>query len=287
MAGGVTDRTTARARFEALVTSRGDGLRIAEGALWIAAESSPDLRVEDTLLRIDALAAEAAGRCAGARAPAERIEALAGFFRDAGFRGNREDYYDPRNSYLQEVLARRTGIPITLAILHLEVARRLGWPVQGVSFPGHFLVKHPIESPQAGAAREVVLDPFSEQVLDEPACRSLLERALGPNVPFDRRWLRAATAREILARLLGNLKQIHVAREELEQALACCDRILFLFPDAPGELRDRGIVYQRLECFGPARADLERFLALAPSDPSADAVRELLAEVTRAAGRVS
>jgi len=287
MAAGVTDRTAARVQFEELVRSRGDSLRLAEGALWIAAESDPGLQVEDTLLRIDALAGEAAASCGGAATPRERIAALADFFEAAGFRGNRDDYYDPRNSYLHEVLARRTGIPITLAILYLEVARKLAWPVQGVSFPGHFLVKHPIEGAGPGAPREVVLDPFSARVLDEAACRALFEQALGPQVVFDRRWLRGATAREILARLLGNLKQIHVEREELEAALACSDRILFLFPDAPGELRDRGLVYQRLECFGAARADLERFLALAPRDPSADAVRELLAEVTRAAARVS
>jgi len=185
------------------------------------------------------------------------------------------------------VLTRRRGIPITLAILYLEVARGLGWPLQGVSFPGHFLVKHPVEAAPPGAPREVVLDPFSARVLDEAAYRSLFERALGPGIPFDRRWLRAATAREILARLLGNLKQIHVERGELEAALACCDRILFLFPDAPGELRDRGVVHHRLECFGPARADYERFLALVPNDPAADAVRELLAEAAEAAGRVS
>lgn len=267
--------------------SRGDGLRIAEAALWIAAESSPELPVEDTLVRIDALGAAAARACAGAFTPAERVEALAGFFRAAGFRGNREDYYDPRNSYLHEVLARRTGIPITLAILYIEVARTLGWPLQGVSFPGHFLVKHPVEITPAGAPGEIVLDPFSSEVLDETAYRSLFERALGPRVPFDRRWLRAATAREILARLLGNLKQIHVERGELEAALACCDRILFLFPDSPGELRDRGVVHHRLECFGAARADYARFLALAPNDPAADAVRELLAEAAGAAGRVS
>ena len=260
---------------------------LAEGALWVAAEADPSVPVEDTLLRIDALAEEGAARCAGARSAAERIEALAAYFRHAGFRGNREDYYDPRNSYLHEVLARRTGIPITLAILYLEVARKLDWPVQGVSFPGHFLVKHPIEGRGAGAPAEVVLDPFSARVLDEAACRALFDRALGPSVPFDRRWLRGATVREILARLLGNLKQIHVERGELEAALACCERILLLFPDAPGELRDRGLVYHRLECFGAARADLERFLALAPGDPSADAVRELLAEVARDAARVS
>jgi len=287
MVAGVMDPTAARAQFEALVRARGDGLRVAEGALWIAAEADPGVRVEDTLLRIDALAVEAAASCAGAVSPGERIRTLADFFESAGFRGNREDYYDPRNSYLHEVLARRTGIPITLAILYLDVARKLAWPIQGVSFPGHFLLKHPIDDAAPGASREVVLDPFSAQVLDEADCRALFERALGPKLVFDRRWLRAASAREILARLLGNLKQIHAEREELEAALACCDRILFLFPDAPGELRDRGLVHQRLECFGAARADLERFLALAPHDPSADAVRELLAEVTRAAARVS
>lgn len=272
-----------RRRFEDLVRAHGDGVDVVLAALFIAAEADPGMDPARERARIAALAELARPVLEGEVDPRRRMERLAAFFRAQGFRGNREGYYDPRNSYLQEVLSRRTGIPLTLALLHLEVGRALGWPLDGVSFPGRFLVKHRVD----GREGDVVLDPFDGRLLDESDCRALFEQAMGPAIPFDRRWLRAATAREILARLLGNLKQIFVQAERWEDALACCDRILVLSPDAPGELRDRGVVLQRLECFGPARRDLERFLALAPDDPSADAVRELLVEVRAQAERVS
>jgi len=209
-----------------------------------------------------------------------------GFVADQGFYGNRDDYYDPRNSFLNEVLTRRTGIPITLAIVCTEIARRLDLPVHGVSFPGHFLVKNVGGDPKTQEP-EIVADPFSGTTLSEDDLRERFKLAMGPAARFDSRWLRVATPREILVRLLGNLKQIYVQRQEPERALGCCDRILMLIPDAPIELRDRGLVYHELECFGAALADLERFLVLAPREPSADAIRDTLVELRARAARVN
>lgn len=275
MESGAAIAREMRRRFEELVRTHGDGLDVVLGAVLVAAEANPHVDVAHERARIAALVDGARPALADEHDPRRRMERLAAYFRAQGFRGNRDDYTDPRNSYLPDVLSRRVGIPITLALLHLEVGRGLGWPLDGVSFPGRFLVKHRVDGREA----DVILDPFDAVLLDESDCRALFEQAMGPAVRFDRRWLRAAAAREILARLLGNLKQIFVQSERLEEALACSDRILILLPDAPGELRDRGVVLQRLECFGPARRDLERFLALAPDDPSADAVRELLIEL--------
>ncbi len=168
------------------------------------------------------------------------------------------------------MLDRCAGIPITLSLVYIEVARRAGIDVDGIGFPGHFLVKH-------GARDSIVVDAFGGTVLTREECQSRLAAVLGAGVRLEPALhLRAATPREILARLLGNLKLIYLRTADFGRALACCERILLIAPDAPLELRDRGLVYERLECFGAAAADLERFLELAPDDESAPAVRERL-----------
>jgi regulator of sirC expression with transglutaminase-like and TPR domain len=273
-----------RERFAALAKSSDSQIDVALGALLIAAEAYPGLDIAAALAELDALARAAAPALRGATTPIARMKALLEFVSGQGFRGNRDDYYDPRNSFLNQVLARRTGIPITLAIVCTEIARRIDLPVYGVSFPGHFLVKY-VGGESANG--EIVADPFSGATLSEDDIRERFKLAMGPAVRFDARWLRVATPREILVRLLGNLKQIYVQRKEPEQALGCCDRILMLIPDAPLELRDRGLVYQELECFGAALGDLERFLKLAPADPSADAIRDTLVELRAQAARVN
>jgi regulator of sirC expression with transglutaminase-like and TPR domain len=279
---------TPRERFAALARMPDERIDVAEGALLVAAEACPGLVVERHLAELDALAREAAPAVQGKAGAREQVNALLAFVAAQGFHGNQDDYYDPRNSYLNDVLARRTGIPITLALVYLELGRRLGMPLAGVSFPGHFLVKHAdARSGDGAGALAIVVDPFSGATLSDDDVRERFKLAMGPESRFEPRWLRPATPREILVRLLGNLKQIHVQREELERALACCDRILLLAPDAPLELRDRGIVHQRLECFGAAVGDLERFLELSPRDPSADAIRETLPNLRSQARRVS
>jgi len=275
-----------RERFAALAQLPDAQIDVALGALLVAAEAYPRLDIPRELAGLDALARAAAPTLRTASTPLARLNALFRFMENQGFHGNRDDYYDPRNSFLNEVLARRTGIPITLALVCTEIARRIELPVHGVSFPGHFLVKY-VAGAEERAGLELVADPFSGTTLSEDEVRERFKLAMGPAARFDARWLRVATAREILVRLLTNLKQIYVQRKEPEQALACCDRILMLIPDAPLELRDRGLVYQQLECFGAALGDLERFLALAPRDPSADAIRDTLVDLRAQAARVN
>ena len=260
-----------RERFAALARLPDAKLDLARAALWIAAEACPGLDVERQLAKLDALAAAAAPRLGEGASDEERAERLLRFLcLEQGFTGNEKAYDDPRNSYLNQVLDRRTGIPITLSLVLLEVAWRLGIPLRGVSFPGHFLVK--LDGPPLR-----LLDPFFGRLVEVRECRARLRAALGPDARFDpERHLCAVTPREILVRILGNLKQIHLRARDFGSALACCERILLLMPASAIELRDRGLVYERLECFAAAARDFERFLRQAPDDETAPAIRARL-----------
>jgi len=273
-------QTTARERFAAMMTGPDADIDLAVAALLIAAESDEaidvDRHVAQYTRRLRDLAEVARPRIE--RAPANHrlpllIEYLA---REVGFRGNPDDYYDRRNSYLHEVLDRRLGIPITLAVVYMIVGRHLGLDIHGVGFPGHFLAVHP------GPPRTII-DPFQGIAIDEANCAERLRTAAGPTATFGDEMLAPATPRQILARMLANLKLIHFRAQEFDRALACSERILLAQPDHASELRDRAVLYLQLECFDAARNDLERFLELAPNDSSAEVVRQQLAEL-RASG---
>jgi len=269
-----------RDAFAEVLRAPDERIDLARSALLIAAEEYPALDIARYLARLDELAREVAPRLLPARTAAERVAVLNRFlFAERGFAGNREHYEDPRNSFLNEVLDRCAGIPITLSLVYMEVARRAGVEVDGVSFPGHFLVKHGHRD-QQGKEDLIVVDAFCGAVLTREECQVRLAAMLGAAAQLrPELHLRKASAREILVRLLGNLKLLYVRSADFGRALACCERILLVAPDAPHELRDRGLVYEKLECFGAASADLERFLALAPDDESAGAVRERLASL--------
>lgn len=270
----------ARERFAALARRDDAAIDLAEGALLIAAEACDDLDVERERARLDALGAAAATEVATAVTPADRIARLNDFlYRREGFCGNRADYYDPRNSFLNRVLERRTGIPITLAVVYLEVARRAGVPAHGVNFPGHFLVR-------SDEAPELIVDPFAGRRVGRSELEALLRQALGPGAELQPAHLAGASARQILFRMLTNLKQVYCRAGELERALGCCDRLLLLAPDLPPELRDRGLIYAQLECAGAAVADLERYLELARSPEAARALAGTLATLRAQAANI-
>jgi len=270
-----------RERFHAICRMPDSQIDLAEAALWIAAEDSPPVSVADGLVRLDSIAATAEAAVRSADSDRARVEALIrSIFVDQRFTGNRDDYYDPRNSWLHEVIDRKLGIPISLAIVYVAAAQRLGLVVRGVGFPGHFLVKH------AGGT-ETVVDPFSGRILDHADCAALLVAAAGSEAVFRPEvHLRAASAREILVRLLSNLEHIWLNRGEPERAVACCDRIVLLTPDSPGALRNRGLVNERLERHAAAIADFERSLLLAPSDPLAAMVRVRVMNLRQGARRL-
>ena len=260
--------------FAELARAPDERIDLDQAALLIAAEEYPSLDVGAYLERLDRLAEGVAAQLGAAGSDRERVGILnRRLFVEHGFRGNRDDYYDPRNSYLNDVLDRKTGIPLTLSLVYMEVARRLGLAVCGIGFPGHFLVK-------CVGEEEVVVDPFFGRSLTGRDCEERLREVLGADAVLDPQvHLRAVTPREILVRLLANLKHIRIRSGDFGRALACCERILLLVPDTPVELRDRGLVYEQLECFGAATADLERFLDLAPDDESSAAVAEKLAQL--------
>lgn len=260
----------ARERFRALIARPDAEIPLAEAALLIAAEGRPHADLPGALEELDRLAERAgAGGFAGFGL-AERVARLNHLlFVEQGFAGNRNDYEDPRNSYLDVVLERRLGIPITLSIVYIEVGRRLELDTSGIGFPGHFLVGVSDES------GEVVIDPFYGVVLDEAGCADRLRQVAGDDAKLEPRMLASASTAAILVRVLSNLKHLHVARSEYDSALACCERILLLAPDDPVERRDRGLVFRELECFSAALADLDYFLEACPTHPTAGAIEKL------------
>jgi regulator of sirC expression with transglutaminase-like and TPR domain len=211
-------------------------------------------------------------------------------FDELGFSGNAEHYYDPRNSYLNEVLDRRTGIPITLSVLYMEIGRRIGLALEGVSFPGHFLVRLRLR----GAM--LVLDPFtggdtlSEADLRERLQRVIPEGAAGgvpvAELPLDP-FLEPATKRQILARLLRNLKGIYRESDRPQRLLEVLNRTLIVSPDAHGSLRERGLLYQRLECYRAALKDLQDYSSLEPEAPDIDDVRSMVLELSARCARLN
>jgi regulator of sirC expression with transglutaminase-like and TPR domain len=261
----------ARARFEALLAE--PVLRLDQAALALAAEEYPALDVQACLDRLDELAERVKGRVSPLGRSAQRIEALrAVLFEDERFRGNEKDYYDARNSYLNQVLERRLGIPITLSLLFMEVGRRAGLSLGGVGFPGHFLVKL---DPDFGT--EIFVDAYNGgELLTADECVARFKH-LVQGREFDSRYLQAVPPRQILARMLHNLKRIYVEQGDDVRAYWVIDRLLLLHPDAMDEVRDRGLVEARLGLKPAAARDLEAYLAHAPQAADSGDVRELLA----------
>jgi regulator of sirC expression with transglutaminase-like and TPR domain len=253
------------------------GDELTPAALVVARLEYPRLDPRSSLARLDALGRDAARRVAraGPAAPAPvRVAAVSRFlYEEQRFTGNRERYDDPRNSFLNEVLERRTGIPITLAIVYIEVARRAGVHVEGVNFPGHFLLRVP-DAADAAGGDSIILDPFHDGArLAEADCRRLLEQHVGEEAAFDRRLLEPATRRQIVTRMLVNLKRSYVRLRSMPQARAVADLLVSLDPAALSELRDRGLLAYHMDDFAAALRDLETYLKLTPKSEADDQSR--------------
>ena len=264
---------------------------LARACLLISQDAYPGLDVEGYLGEIERFAARLRGRLQGRRGVEEGVVELNQFlFDELGFHGNARDYYDPRNSYLNEVLDRRTGIPLTLSVLYLEVGRRIGLALEGVSFPGHFLVRLPLRGSM------LVLDPFSGgEPQSEADLRARLRRVVpagvtGPvpleQLPLDQ-FLEPAGKRQILARLLRNLKGIYREADKPQRLLEVLNRMLTVAPEAHGELRERGLVYQRLECYRAALKDLCDYSSLEPDAPDIEDVRAKVMELSALCARLN
>ncbi|MEI8190762.1 MAG: transglutaminase-like domain-containing protein, partial [candidate division NC10 bacterium] len=249
-----------RLAFAQLVQRPEAAIDLAQAALFIAKEEYPDLDVAVYLARLDAMGEEVQRLADGSLDPHRLIAALnEHLFRQLGFHGNPENYYDPRNSFLNEVLDRRTGIPITLSAVYLEVARRIGFPLHGVGMPGHFLVKY------AGRDEEIVVDPFGGGgILSDADYQRMLDRITGRKLCFERGMLATLGTRQILARMLTNLKAIYFNNQEYAKALSIVERLVILQPQTASEIRDRGLLSCQLKRYADASADLDRYLRLVP-----------------------
>ncbi|MFW6079836.1 MAG: SirB1 family protein [Gemmatimonadota bacterium] len=272
-----TPAPSVRSRFAERVRAPESELDLAEAALLIAAEEYPQLVPAAYLRRLELLAERVRDRLDAERAPLVVLQELNRvLFEEEGLRGNEEAYYDPRNSFLNDVLDRRLGIPISLSVVYLEVGWRLGLPLEGVAFPGHFLVRY------AGDAVRVLVDAFEGGRLRfEDEAQELLDRVYGGMVRLRPEFLERATKKAILARMLSNLKGIYVNAQDDRRALATIERLLLLRPDAVAELRDRGVLLARTGRREEALADLARYLDRAPEAPDAGRVRGLLTRLER------
>ena len=274
---------TALEYFESLVCSD-DHFPLLEAAASLAQDEYPELDVQQVLGDVDQLLARLKRRLPADAAPLQRLRSLNQFFfHDLSFGGNVNDYYDPDNSFLNAVLRTRRGIPISLAVLWMELAQGLGLHARGVGFPGHFMLKVTLPKGQ------VVIDPFTGKSLSREELGERLEpykRSNGLVGDFDvplGLYLQPASSREIIARMLRNLKEVHRAQEDWQRAIAVQDRLIALLPNAWGEYRDRGIAHAEQGNTAAAVRDLETYLAHAEDALDVDAIAERVAALRRAA----
>jgi regulator of sirC expression with transglutaminase-like and TPR domain len=271
------------AQHEFSLLAAREPIPLARGALLIAKEQYPDLDVENYLDRLAALAREAELAVRGGADTVEKIQLLSEFlFTRKGFEGNRDQFGDPRNSFLNDVLERRLGIPITLSVIYIEVGRRLGLNLYGVSFPTHFLVK------AVDDRGELIIDPFNGgAILDLDEIRARLTQIYGQPVDVQPAMLKAVGSRHILIRMLRNLKNIHASGADWTRALSTLDRILMLDPRSLEEILERGALYERLECFSAALDDYQSFLTQAPEHPAADTARDAVVRLMQQVSRIN
>jgi regulator of sirC expression with transglutaminase-like and TPR domain len=256
---------------------------LARGALLIAQEEYPQLDLETYMDKIATLAREAELVVKVGTDTIEKIQLLSHFlFEQKGFEGNREEYADPRNSFLNEVLDRRRGIPITLSVLYLEVGRRLGLNLYGVGFPTHFLVKAVDER------GELIIDPFYDgTILTLEEIRARLIQVYGQPVEVSPAHLKPVGTRHILVRMLRNLKAVYLKNSDSTPALSALDRILLLDPRSLEELMERGALYESLECFKAALDDFQSFLSQAPENTASETAREAVLRLSRQVDRIN
>ena len=249
-------------------------LDLARAALAIAHEEYPSLDEAAYLRKLDDIAAQVMRSLPPGALPERRVGRLnLVLFRELGFRGNDADYYDPRNSFLNEVLDRRMGIPITLSVVYLEVARRCGLAAQGINFPGHFLCKVPLDE------GELIVDPFHRgRLLGKEDLQKLLQ-STSRDARLSARHLRAASGRDILSRMLLNLRAVYLERRDIPRALSAVERLLVLSPSDVRTLRERAELYEKLGGSAAAAADLARVLEIEPSAQDAQALRARVARL--------
>ncbi len=256
----LTHPVAARNRFREIARLPEEQIGLTEASLVIALEEYPGLEVESYLSRVEQWSQCIRERVEGSSDIERIIEEINRFlFEQEGFHGEADDYYDPRNTFLNEVLDRHAGLPIALSILYIDVTRRLGLETSGVALPGRFLVR--VISPTG----DVLIDPFDDgRVLTSTECQEIMNQVFGGGVRLREHHLRSSSNREILARVLAHLKSVYLSKRDLLRAVASIDRLLILDARDPYELRDRGSLAMQLHEYADAILYLERYVALMP-----------------------
>ncbi|WP_341524843.1 SirB1 family protein [Nostoc sp. UHCC 0302] len=269
--------SSARQYFYQEIQQPDEQIDLAKAALYIAQEEYPNLDPEEYLNALDTMASELLERLPSSRYPLRIIQSINQYlYDDLGFTGNEKDYYDPRNSFFNDVIERRLGIPITLALIYLEVARRIDFPMVGVGMPGHFLIRPDIPD------IEIFVDAFNGgETIFAQDCQERLSQLYQQPVTLQPEFLAVVSHRHFLARMLTNLKYIYLKQQQLEKTLAAIERILLLFPDTILELRDRGLLYYQLGYYPQAVDDLQTYLVKVPDAQDASVIRQLLAQLGR------
>ncbi|MEN3365770.1 MAG: hypothetical protein V7606_3044 [Burkholderiales bacterium] len=272
--------------YFASLVQQDDSIPLFEAALAIAQDVDPQLDLSATQAEIEILAARLQRRLALDASSVQKLRMLNHFFyHELGFAGNVNDYYDPDNSYLHRVISTRRGIPISLAVVYMELAQQIGLNVKGISFPGHFLMKLSVQS------GDIVLDPFNGVSLSREELEERLEpyfeqQGYPSEIPLGS-YLQAAPPRDILVRMLRNLKALFVEHARWQRVLGVEQRLVILLPDDITERRDRGLAYANLECPQAALRDLEAYLDERPHASDADMIRGRLPELREACKRLN
>jgi regulator of sirC expression with transglutaminase-like and TPR domain len=272
-----------RARFAEEIAPLEKDINLARAALLIAQEEYLDLDVEAYLQLLNDMADDLSGRLGGSDDALSVIGQMNHYlFEEWGFTGNTEQYYDPKNSFLNQVIDQRTGIPMTLSVIYMEVGWRLGLPLDGIGFPGHFMVKATLPD------GDIMIDPFNQgRVVTERIAQQILDTIYGHTVQFHPGLLAIVSKRQILTRLLSNLKGIYLQQGDLTRALAVIERMILLNPEDPAHIRDRGLICYGLEQYSKAYLDLKTYLQRCPTAEDIDAVRAQLASIRQRLGSLN
>jgi regulator of sirC expression with transglutaminase-like and TPR domain len=246
-----------------------DEIDLGRAAVAIATQEYPELKIDDCLSQLDALGQAVELRIGDEKNPYRIIAALnTVLFKELGFQGNRSEYYDPKNSFLNDVITRKKGIPISLSVIYMEVARRVGLSLAGVGFPGHFLVKYEDD------AVEILIDVFNGgEIRAREDLERMLQQLYRGQVSYQAGFVATLSKRDILRRMLNNLKWIYLERGEPLKSLSVLDQLVILDPRAASEIRDRGLLYITLERYAQALEDLESYLRLAPAANDVEMVK--------------
>lgn len=261
--------------FREAVDRPEEQIDLGRAALAIAKQEYPDLNIKDCLSQLDELGQAVELRIGDEKNPYRFIAALnTVLFKEHGFRGNHSEYYDPKNSFLNDVISRKKGIPISLSVVYMEVARRVGLALAGVGFPGHFLVKYD------DGEIEIIIDVFNQgEIRSREDLDQMLQQLYRGQVSYQPGFVARLSKRDILRRMLNNLKWIYLERGEPLKTLSVLDRLLILDPGAASEIRDRGLLYVTLECYGQALEDLESYLRIAPEADDAAMIKAQIESV--------